>query len=283
MSIDFNKPVKTDNYDTGLLASIRAHVVSLATWLDPSYAGTLSNTPTGARRLNGGALELYNGSSWVADPINGINLSGGNVGIGTASPSSKLSVLGGASANIFAQLSNGTQTFVAGISSGNIPTLGATSNHGLEIVTNNVARLGVENDGRVYGVALHNNSGSVAGTAKQYLASGTYTPGVAHSFHLTPSAYYTMMWSRVGNIVNVAGKLTLTTTSTGAVWMSFDLPIAVATWSDSSDLTGTAIVSGIGVVAMYGDTTYGNEARFAFTESATGARDVYVNFSYVVQ
>ncbi len=67
MSIDFNKPVKTDNYDTGFLSSIRAHVVSLACMLDPADAGTISNTPIGARRwVSGGVLERYNGTSWAA-------------------------------------------------------------------------------------------------------------------------------------------------------------------------------------------------------------------------
>lgn len=66
MSIDFNKPVKTDNYDTGMLSAIRAHIVALACQLDPTDAGTLSNTPTGARRwLTGGVPDRWNGTSWV--------------------------------------------------------------------------------------------------------------------------------------------------------------------------------------------------------------------------
>jgi hypothetical protein len=66
MSIDFNKPVKTDNYDTGLLSSIRAHVVALACQLDPSDAGTITSPPTGARRWIAGSVpERYSGSSWV--------------------------------------------------------------------------------------------------------------------------------------------------------------------------------------------------------------------------
>jgi hypothetical protein len=67
MSIDFAKPVKTDNYDTGFLSSIRAHVVSLACLLDPADAGTIANPPTGARRwVAGGVLERFNGTSWAA-------------------------------------------------------------------------------------------------------------------------------------------------------------------------------------------------------------------------
>lgn len=66
MSIDFAKPVKTDNYDTGLLSSIRAHIVALACQLDPSDAGTVTAPPTGARRwIVGSVPERYNGTSWV--------------------------------------------------------------------------------------------------------------------------------------------------------------------------------------------------------------------------
>lgn len=67
MSIDFNKPVKTDNYDTGFLSTVRAHVVALAMMGDPTDAGAMTNTPTGARRFNAstGVLERFNGSAWV--------------------------------------------------------------------------------------------------------------------------------------------------------------------------------------------------------------------------
>jgi hypothetical protein len=67
MSIDFSKPIKTDNYDTGLLSSIRAHIVALACQLDPSDAGTVTAPPTGARRwIVGSVPERYNGTSWAA-------------------------------------------------------------------------------------------------------------------------------------------------------------------------------------------------------------------------
>lgn len=69
MAIDFNKPVKTDNYDTGFLASVRAHVVALACMLDPAAPSstTTSNLPSGAKRLNTstGVFEQWNGASWA--------------------------------------------------------------------------------------------------------------------------------------------------------------------------------------------------------------------------
>ncbi len=67
MPIDFNKPVKTDNYDTGFLASVRAHVLAAAMWLDTAQAGTVSNPTTGVKRYNAGTglFEQYTGSAWA--------------------------------------------------------------------------------------------------------------------------------------------------------------------------------------------------------------------------
>lgn len=71
MSIDFNKPIKTDNYDTGLLSAIRAHIAALACMLEPTDAGSVSNPPTGARRFNAGSglLERFNGSAWAEQSV----------------------------------------------------------------------------------------------------------------------------------------------------------------------------------------------------------------------
>lgn len=67
MAIDFNKPVKTDNYDTGFLASVRAHVLAAAMWLDTAQAGTVSNPSAGVKRYNAGTglFEQYTGAAWA--------------------------------------------------------------------------------------------------------------------------------------------------------------------------------------------------------------------------
>jgi hypothetical protein len=293
MSIDFSKPVKTDNYDTGLLASIRAHVVSLATWLDPSYAGTLTNTPTGARRLNGGALQMYNGSSWVADPINGVNLSGGNVGIGTASPGQKLDVVASTSTEVFARVGNGTQQVGVGVSSSNYPQMGTRSNHELQIITNNSWKLSVTTDGRLYGLYLHNNAGSVSGSTEQYIASGTFTPssltsaGYSH-INFTSFSGQRGQWMRVGNVVTVSGQLTgSVTTINNDVFAGMGIPIPSGSTLGVGNIQGVAVFvfSAHTQAAFVQDVSYTSPkgVEFAIRNcGASGSCTVFFHFSYVI-
>lgn len=71
MPINFNAPTTTTAYATlvsGLVDSFKA----LGQMLDPTFAGTLSNIPTGAKRLQGvsdAVLEEYNGTSWVTKSV----------------------------------------------------------------------------------------------------------------------------------------------------------------------------------------------------------------------
>lgn len=62
MAIDFNNPIKTQNYDTGVLSSLRAHQIALAKLLEGE---TVSNPVTGLKRINNGLFEEFNGSSWA--------------------------------------------------------------------------------------------------------------------------------------------------------------------------------------------------------------------------
>ena len=93
MAIDFSKPVATDAYAT-LLTGLQSTISSLGMLLDPAYAGTLTNVPTGAKRLNAGLFEQFNGTSWVAQTINGLAQSGSNYGFGLTGPTHNLHVRG---------------------------------------------------------------------------------------------------------------------------------------------------------------------------------------------
>lgn len=67
MAMDFNKPVKGDHYDTGFLATIRAHVLAAAMWLDTAQAGAVANPVAGVKRYNAGTglFEQHTGAGWA--------------------------------------------------------------------------------------------------------------------------------------------------------------------------------------------------------------------------
>ncbi|MFZ5544408.1 MAG: hypothetical protein ACOZJZ_12680 [Pseudomonadota bacterium] len=67
MSFDPSKPVKTDNYDTGFLSTLRANVLAAAMWLDSGAAGTISNPVAEMKRFNAGTklFERWTGTAWA--------------------------------------------------------------------------------------------------------------------------------------------------------------------------------------------------------------------------
>lgn len=68
MPINFGEPTTTSTY-SGVPTSLRDAIAALSQMLDPSYAGTLTATPTGAKRMNAGKFEEFNGTSWVEEAM----------------------------------------------------------------------------------------------------------------------------------------------------------------------------------------------------------------------
>jgi hypothetical protein len=64
MPINFNEFTTTSAY-TGVPTSYRDAIEALAQMLDPTYAGTLTGTPTGAKRISGGLFQQFNGTTWA--------------------------------------------------------------------------------------------------------------------------------------------------------------------------------------------------------------------------
>lgn len=83
MAIDFGGLATTDNYSTAYTPKINEAVKALAYMLDPAYASYTGTPFTNAKRFNGGALEKFNGSIWVAQPLAG----GYNGTVGATTPS----------------------------------------------------------------------------------------------------------------------------------------------------------------------------------------------------
>ena len=149
MPADFNKPVKTDNYDTGLLATIRANITAVAMMLDPTDAGTLSNTPTGARRFNAGTgvFERFNGSAWVEQTTGYIK---------AAAVASAYAPLGGAGVS-------GTWAISVTGSAGSVPWSGVSSPPAITGLTASTSTTGstvAQRDGNGYLFAVYFNQSS---------------------------------------------------------------------------------------------------------------------------
>lgn len=133
----------------------------------------------------------------------------------------------------------------------------------LELWANGAVQWGIETDGRVYGSNLH-NVGTVTGTTKQYLASGTYTPTVSAAVNTTTSFPAKAQWTRVGNVVQVAGGLALTPTAT-ATETSFKISLPIA-----SDIAAVEDLNGSGSVYIAGANALGMVIQGdAATDTAT--------------
>lgn len=67
MAFDQTKPIKTDNFDTGVLSSIRSNFLAAALLFESATVTFTGGTPTGTKRFNNtsGLLEYYTGSAWA--------------------------------------------------------------------------------------------------------------------------------------------------------------------------------------------------------------------------
>lgn len=114
--------------------------------------------------------------------------------------------------------------------------------------TSGTERFGVKSDGRVYGRSLH-NVGTVTGTTDQFIASGTYSPGLTAVSNVSNSSGGAGQWVRVGNVVTVSGRFTIDPTATTTLTqLDIDLPIA-STFTLAHHCAGTAISGNVGNAA----------------------------------
>lgn len=200
-------------------------------------------------------------------------------GSGTASA---FSAYGGsvdpANAHILQLLAAGAATIIRSTS------IGTGTQRALEQQIGSTTRFGIETDGRLYGTAMH-NTGTVTGTAKNYLASGTYTPSTTNVANVTISGANVCRWKRVGNVVTVAGRLGLTpTAATTDTEIGVSLPIA-------SSIANAFEVSGSGVafltgkanesIAIMGDAA-NDRATFKWYPPTTDARSFEFVFVYEI-
>lgn len=82
--------------------------------------------------------------------------------------------------------------------------------------------------GRLGGTGLHNNASGVAGTAIQYIASGTYTPVLTAVANLGASVSAVCQFIRVGNVCTVSGRISLTPTAGANTLTQFRISLPIA-------------------------------------------------------
>lgn len=159
--------------------------------------------------------------------------SAGNVGIGTASPTSTPAsrlVVGSGSSDQGMTIYPGTagtgSLHFSDTSTEKASIKWAASDGALRFGAGNAERLVIAADGRVYAKNIHNNAGSVTGTANQYIASGTYTPTLTAGTNISSTVSRQASWIRVGNVVTVAGQFEAVATASGDSTIDLSLPIA---------------------------------------------------------
>lgn len=194
MPLNFNKPLSSDNFVTGVLPELLNGRKALAQLLDPAYAGTLTGTPAGAKRLTGTSdayFEEFTGVSWAEKSMAYVKKDGGVFTSTVQAPSievdGKIDYVGsvgegirllptnvGANPTISLHCDRGTgierRAYLQYVN-------GATTTSGLRLVNDDV------NDQFIL-----NNSGDV--NALRFYRSASATAEIVwHSGNLTPANY----------------------------------------------------------------------------------------------
>jgi hypothetical protein len=139
-------------------------------------------------------------------------------------------------------------------------------------------------DGRIAGTGLH-NTGTVTGTADQFIASGSRTGAITGIVNMASSTNRNQIWTRVGNVVTCAGAATVAATvANNDVTFEIDLPIA-STFADGFSGSGTATYQ-TGAAAAFADGTVLSSAtgKMQITIHPPNTNSVIVryNFEYEV-
>lgn len=179
----------------------------------------------------------------------------------------------------------GITASMLGLGSGANVSLGVSSAHNVALKANNVDRLTVGSDGRIWAADIHDN-GDVSSQFVQYIASGTYTPVGTGITNIDACSNGAANFIRVGNVVSVAGVIYADPTSLG-VASRFSMTLPTGSFLNNPDSCGGfGFCSGAGATAMgywigyYNGSAY--VATFYFTAPVTVSHQIYFNFQYLV-
>lgn len=109
---------------------------------------------------------------------------------------------------------------------------------------------------------------------------GTYTPTLDKTTNVTSSTAELSQYNRVGSMVNVTMRVSVTATGAGAVVLGITLPIA-SNFANLRECAGVAAAAGNVFGEIRADTT-NDRATLAYTATAAGALAFYVTFGYQI-
>lgn len=133
------------------------------------------------------------------------------------------------------------------------------------------------------GVNLSGGCYAIGGVCPTVSSSGINTPTATNVTNITASTPNNSTYTRVGNIVNVAGSITVTNTLAVASEVDVSLPVA-SNFAAATSLNGTATMDSTASVNMYikGDAT-NDRASIFFTSAGVGQTStIYYTFGYQV-
>lgn len=235
-----------------------------------------------------------------------------NVGIGTATPSAKLTIVSGEipGTNIYSETQSDdgalysimAHDYLNGFQVGNTDINGSISLSSLLVSANEaVVKINYRNgDGNTLINELTGNVGIGIDTPTEKLhvdgnalisgnitaanlTAGTYTPTLTNTTNVTSSTPRLTSWSRLGDIVTVYGSLDVTTTLAVATELQITLPVA-SNLATAFDLNGIGQASSaIATNAVLLADTGTDRARLTFIGlSIGGAGTIYFSFQYQV-
>lgn len=112
--------------------------------------------------------------------------------------------------------------------------------------------------------------------------SGTYTPTLFNVTNVAASTAYACQYMRVGNVVNVSGKVDVDPTLTAATVLGISLPIA-STLSAAEKCAGIASSNSIAseVAAIDADTV-NNRAQMEWVTVSLANHSMFFDFQYLI-
>lgn len=118
------------------------------------------------------------------------------------------------------------------------------------------------------------------------IASGNYNPTVSNGSNVTSSTTYSsVMYTKVGSVVTVSGKITIQPTASGAVSWDLSLPIATSNFTTDGNAGGAGQYingSSQATLKIYANAS-AQTVKMTYRAPDTALADFYFTFQYTIQ